>query len=57
MHRMMSSSETLKYQLPSKDKIRLPALTEPRQEIHIDFSGNLHNKHVTVEPHIFVRVD
>ena len=40
----MSSGKNLKYQLPSTEKMKLPALAEPGQEIQIDFSGKLHNK-------------
>ena len=53
----MSSGKNLKYQLPSTAKIKLPALTEPRQEIQIDSSGKLQNKHVTGEPYILIGID
>ena len=50
----MSSSENLRYQLPSRKR---PPLTVPLQEMQIDFSGKLHNKHLSGEPYIFVGID
>ena len=53
-----SSGRILRYQLPSTEKIRLPpALTEPGQEIQVEFSGKLHNKHVAGDPNIFIEND
>ena len=40
----MSSGRNLKYQLPSTEKIKLPVLTEPGQEIQLDFPGKPHKK-------------
>ena len=40
----MISGKNLKYQLPPTEKNELPALTEPGQEIQVEFSGKLHNK-------------
>ena len=48
--------KNLKHQLPSTEKIKLQALTEPEQEIQIDFSGKLHDKHVTDEPYILIGI-
>ena len=53
----MRSGKSLNYQLPMTEKISLPVLTEPAQEIKITFSGKLHNKHVTGEPYILIGVD
>ena len=40
----MSSGKNLKYQLPKHEFGKLKTLTEPGQEIQIDFSGKLNNK-------------
>ena len=53
----MISCKKLKYQLPSTDKIRLSILTKPGHEIQIGFSGKLHNKYVTGEPYILIKID
>ena len=53
----MISGKNLKYQLRSTQEIKLPVLTEPGQEIQKDFSGELHNKHVTGEPYILTKID
>ena len=52
----MSSGKNLKCHLPSTEKIRRPALTEPGQEIQIDFSGKLHNK-LKGEPYMLIGID
>ena len=36
----MSSDKNLKYQLPKNEYGKLKTLTEPAQELLIDFSGN-----------------
>ena len=43
----MSSGKNLKYQLPKNESGKLKTLTEPGQEIQIDFTGKLHNKNLT----------
>ena len=53
----MSSGENLKYQIPSTEKIRLPALTKSGREVQADFSGKLHNKYVTGEPYNLIGID
>ena len=53
----MNSGKNLKYQLLSTGKIKIPALTEPGQEIQFDSSGKLHHKHVTGEPYILIGID
>ena len=53
----MCSGMNIKYQLPSTEKNGLPALTEPGQQIQIDLSGKLHNKHVTGKPYILIGID
>ena len=35
----MSSGRIIKHQLPSTEKVKLPVLIEPGQEIQIDFSA------------------
>ena len=56
-HPCKSSDRKLKRQLALTEKIKIPALTEPRQEIQMTFSGKLHNKHVTGEPYSPDEVD
>ena len=41
----LTSGKSLKYQLPQKHYVKLEKLTEPGQEIQIDFIGKLHNKY------------
>ena len=53
----MSSGKKLKNQLQMTKKDNLPVLTEPGQEIRIDFSGKLHIKHVPCEPYILIGID
>ena len=53
----MSSSMNIKYQLRMTEEINQQVLTEPGQEIQIDFSGKLHNKRVTGEPYISIGSD
>ena len=40
----MASGKNLKYQIPKREFGKLKTLTEPGQEIQIDFSGKLNNK-------------
>ena len=40
----MSSGKNLKYQIPKNETGKLKTLTEPGQEIQIDFTGKIHNK-------------
>ena len=42
----MSSGKNLKYQIPKNESEKLKTLTEPGQEIQIDFTGKLHNKKI-----------
>ena len=53
----MSSGKNLQYHLPSREKIKLPPLTEPGKEIQIDFFDKLHNKHVAGEPLILIGIN
>ena len=39
----MSRGKNLKYQLPKNESGKFKILTEPGQEIQIDFTGKLHN--------------
>ena len=43
----LASGKNLKYQLPKKHYRKLEKLTEPSQEIQIDFTGKLPNKNFT----------
>ena len=53
----MSSDKFFEYQIPSTKKIKLPALTEPRKDKQINFSGKLHIRHETGEQSIVVGND
>ena len=53
----MSSGTNLKYQLPKNEFGKLKTLTEPGQEIQIDFSGKLNNKKLNGEYQIIIAID
>ena len=53
----MSSGTNIRHQLPSTKKIKLPVLTEPAQEIQMDFSGKLPTNHLTGEPYNIIGID
>ena len=53
----MSSGKNLKYQLPKNKSGKLKTLTEPGQEIQIDFTGKLHNKKMNGENQLLIAVD
>ena len=52
-----ASGKNLKYQLPKKHYGKLEKLTEPGQELQIDFTGKLHNKNINGEVQILIAVD
>ena len=52
----MSSGKNLKYQLPKNEFGKLKTITEPGQEIQIDFSGKLNNKKLNGEHQILIAV-
>ena len=53
----LGSGKSPKYQLPKKHYGKLEKLTEPCQEIQIDFTGKLHNKNVNGEIQILIAID
>ena len=53
----LASGKNLKYQLPSKYYGKLGKLTEPGQEIQIDFTGKLHNQKIHGDVQILIAVD
>ena len=53
----LASGKNLKYQLPSKHYGKLGNLTEPGQEIQIDFTGKLHNQKIHGDVQILIAVD
>ena len=53
----MSSGKNLKYQLPKHEFGKLKTLTEPGQEIQIDFSGKLKNKKLNGDHQILIAID
>ena len=52
-----ASGKNLKYQLPRKHYGKLEQLTEPGQELPIDFTGKLHNKNIHGEVQILIAID
>ena len=53
----LASGKSLKYQLPKKHFGKLEKLTEPGQELQIDFTGKLHNKNIHGDVQILIAVD
>ena len=53
----LASGENLNYQLPKKHYGKLEKLSEPRQEIQIDFTRELHNKNLGGEAQILIAID
>ena len=50
----LASGKNLNYQLPKKHYRKLEKLSEPGQELQIDFNGNLHNKKLNGETQILM---
>ena len=53
----LASGKSLNYQLPKKHCGKLEKLSEPGQEIHTDFTGNLPNKKLGGETQILIAID
>ena len=53
----MSSGKNFKYQLPKHELGKLKTLTEPGQEIQIDFSGKLNNKKLNGDHQFLIAID
>ena len=53
----LASGKNLKYQLPKSHYGKLKTLTEPGQEIQIDFTGKLHNKKINGDVQILIAID
>ena len=53
----MSAGKKLKYQLPKHEFGKLKTLTEPGQEIQIDFSGKLNSKKLNGDHQILIAID
>ena len=53
----LASDKNLNYQLPKKHYGKLEKLTEPGQEIQIDFTGKLHNKSINGDAQILIAID
>ena len=53
----LASGKNLKYQLPKSHYGNLKTLTEPGQEIQIDFTGKLHNKKINEDVQILIAID
>ena len=52
-----ASGKNLKYQIPKTHYRKLKKLTEPGQEIQIDFTGKLHNNRINGDAQILIAVD
>ena len=53
----LASGKNLKYQLPNSHYGKLKTLTEPGQEIQIDFPGKLQNKKINGDVQILIAID
>ena len=53
----LSSGNNSKYQILKNESGKLKTLTEPGQEIQIDFTGKPHNKKINVENQLLIAVD
>ena len=53
----LASGKSLKYQLPKKHFGKLEKITEPGQELQIDFAGKIHNKNIHGDVQILIAVD
>ena len=53
----MASGKNLNYQLPKNNFGKLKTLTEPGQEIQIDFNGKLNHKKLNGEHQILIAID
>ena len=53
----MSSGKNLKYQLSKNESGKLKTLTEPGQELQIDFTEKFHNKKLNGENQLLIAVD
>ena len=55
--RFYATGNNLKYRLPQNQHGKLEKLTEPGQELQIDFTRKLHNKKLNGEAQILIAVD
>ena len=53
----MSSGKNIKYQLSKNEFGKLKTLTEPGQEVNIDFSSKLNKKQLNGERQILIAID
>ena len=53
----LATGKNLKYQIPKNKYGKLEKLSEPGQEIQIDFTGKLHNENLNGEPQILIAID
>ena len=53
----LASGKNPNYQLPKKHYGKLEKLTEPGQEIQIDFTGKLNNKNINGDVQILIAID
>ena len=53
----LATGKNLKSQIPKNHYGKLEKLSEPGQELQIDFTGKVHNKNLNGEPQILVAID
>ena len=53
----LATGKNLKYQIPKNKYGKLEKLSEPGQEIQIDFTGKVHNKNLNGERQILIAID
>ena len=53
----LATGKNLKYQIPKNQYGKLEKISEPGQELQIDFTGKLHNKKLNGEPQILIAID
>ena len=53
----LATGRNLKYQIPKNKYGKLEKLSEPGQEIQIDFTGKLHDKNLNGEPQTLIAID
>ena len=53
----LATGKYLKYQIPKNQNRKLEKLSEPGQELQIDFTGKLHNKKLNGERQILTAID
>ena len=53
----LATGKNLKYQIAKNQYGKLEKLSEPGQELQVDFTGKLHNRNLNGEPQILIAID